>query len=1321
MPRLTRMLLIALLLLSAVFLPLAPGARSSAPALRQAAPLVIDFDDLTTTPWGTGGQTVVTDQYASLGVTFNNPKALDFSGGTFGDPSFVHSGSNAIQQCYSEEFCDTPLIVTFDEPQRRVKVWVGFRGDLDEALNVQLTVFDAASGGDEIARTSAALGPSDDPRLPVRTPLEVAVNDDEIRRVEVGFSPASDFASSLVFDDIEFEAGCPANASSPAVIIDQSANGTSTQVNTFTLRGMMVSGAALDDVSITASGRGGTRTKDITEHFLTPSDDAFALEIEDLLLPGTNTVTVTARTCAGTGATSAAVSYAPLAADETRVEVLGWEVTQTIQDLDNSVPLIAGKPTFLRVYLRTTGGTDIVNNVSGDILACLVPKGNPPGCLPGDSGFERIHSREAIAIDQRSDVTAKRQDQAMASGLTFELPTELTVEGDLHLALDSLRLSPDLPCDNCGALTPDGGPASLPFQEAAPLFIHHANVTYSIDGVSYSPLPMHRSRLESWLRRAFPTNEVLRVSELSDIPIVGMPTCDAVVNGLFETQATAENQLTGTTFDPGIRYFALASDDGALIEGCSVKDRNLAMGPAGSGDRYGWDHDGSYADFYGGHELAHTFGREHPGVCDNNARVDRESPAYPDGHLIEDGRVFVGFDTGDASIPDNVIAVRPYEAQLWMELMTYCPNRWISSYTYRAILAQLPVPEEVQDGVEILAAAAPGQGVLLVSGTINLDNDAVKPRPYSILPGNNVTPLPASSPYTIVLKDEFNVEIAAYPFEPREFTDLPANADRLAQVGEVVPWDPRTRFIEIQKLGNILDTRTVSGASPVVVLTSPNGGERLQGASSTVSWTVTDADTSDTLTSSLLYSTDDGATWDTVAVGIPDRQYEVDLSRVPGSDTALFRVIATDGVNTGQDDSDAVFSVTPKAPEVGIISPADGASFTTSHIIVLTGRAYDVEDGNLDGAALQWSSDRQGALGAGGSISARDLVPGRHTITLTATDRDGQSVAASIVIEIMDDDLPAVTWDPSSDTAQVLSGQFAYDQEAGVGAVYTGDGNGGMERLRAFDTFLNGWTAIVPGNFGGDDELTDLFLYSARPGLGEFYASDGEGGLRLLSGSERFTRGWDLVVPGNFGGDDGSTDLFFYDREEGIGKFYVTDGAGQIRLLGVPERFLKGWTAIVPGDFGGDDRTDLLFYDKAKGMARFYLADGEGGLDLLREYPAWTTGWDQIVPGNFGGDAWTDLFFYDAETKGIELATTNGEGGIARLGSPATLLSRWTTILGGDFGGNDAFTDLFFYDGANGRGKIYATDGSGDLEAISSVDTLAKGWDLLVPGQFVGS
>src|SRR5690349_8308110 len=63
-----------------------------------ATPVVIGFESLTTTGPGEAGQTVVNDQFAALGVVFNNPKALDYSKG-LPIPNFAHSGTKAIEQC----------------------------------------------------------------------------------------------------------------------------------------------------------------------------------------------------------------------------------------------------------------------------------------------------------------------------------------------------------------------------------------------------------------------------------------------------------------------------------------------------------------------------------------------------------------------------------------------------------------------------------------------------------------------------------------------------------------------------------------------------------------------------------------------------------------------------------------------------------------------------------------------------------------------------------------------------------------------------------------------------------------------------------------------------------------------------------------------------------------------------------------------------------------------------------------------------------------------------------------------------------------------
>ncbi len=72
-------------------------------------------------------------------------------------------------------------------------------------------------------------------------------------------------------------------------------------------------------------------------------------------------------------------------------------------------------------------------------------------------------------------------------------------------------------------------------------------------------------------------------------------------------------------------------------------------------------------------------------------------------------------------------------------------------------------------------------------------------------------------------------------------------------------------------------------------------------------------------------------------------------------------------------------------PSVTITGPGAGSIFTLGDNLTFTGTAADTEDGDLT-AALAWTSDLDGSIGASGSFSIATLSAGTHTITATATD-----------------------------------------------------------------------------------------------------------------------------------------------------------------------------------------------------------------------------------------------------------------------------------------------------------------------------------------------
>lgn len=184
------------------------------------------------------------------------------------------------------------------------------------------------------------------------------------------------------------------------------------------------------------------------------------------------------------------------------------------------------------------------------------------------------------------------------------------------------------------------------------------------------------------------------------------------------------------------------------------------------------------------------------------------------------------------------------------------------------------------------------------------------------------------------------------------------------------------------------------GSGPTATITAPSSGAVFdEGQAITLEGSATDPEEGALMGASL--------TWTSDRAGVIGTGTRVSFSNALVG-THRIVLTATDRLgNTGLA-STSIEVVRPganRAPVVTLTQPVAGAVLTLGVAAALAGAATDPEDGALSGAALRWTSSRDGQLGTGASVSAM-LSQGVHTVTLTATDSRGLTGSASVTVSV---------------------------------------------------------------------------------------------------------------------------------------------------------------------------------------------------------------------------------------------------------------------------------------------------------------------------------
>ncbi len=361
-------------------------------------------------------------------------------------------------------------------------------------------------------------------------------------------------------------------------------------------------------------------------------------------------------------------------------------------------------------------------------------------------------------------------------------------------------------------------------------------------------------------------------------------------------------------------------------------------------------------------ELGHRFGRRH--VAD-----DPGYPTYLGGRADSVGEVGVDIATRTVYRPGGS-----------SDLMSAGSRRWISPYTYSGIL------DALREG-----PAPPATRRLLVLGVRLRRNGTVEVR--TAIPVNAPGPAPrvsGRSPLSVDVVDAAGTVLCTHHF--RDAAGEPEDRAAWRDLADAVEWDGPAAGLAFHTGGEPLAQMAV-GEAPEVDLSEP----RVRSRAIHAVWVTRHPRVRPHVV--VLYSADDGATWQPVAfAGGTDGEVELPTDTVPGGPRCRLRVIASAELAAAEVVSPPfAVPVTPRA--VAIVSPVEGATLPARDPVPLAASAYSPDFGPCPPDELAWESDVDGPLGYGAQVAV-PLRPGEHRITVTASDGTGGRCSATARVTV---------------------------------------------------------------------------------------------------------------------------------------------------------------------------------------------------------------------------------------------------------------------------------------------------------------------------------
>ncbi|MBN1599030.1 MAG: thrombospondin type 3 repeat-containing protein [Bacteroidales bacterium] len=657
------------------------------------------------------------------------------------------------------------------------------------------------------------------------------------------------------------------------------------------------------------------------------------------------------------------------------------EVTQVIQDQDNSVPLILGKDTWIRIYFDVGQANDTLGPIWGRLSFTTSDPWVP---MLTYTEYESLPID--VMVNSYNTINAVPNPKSANKGhtLNFRIPGNWRWDGNPYVQITVYNEDPRIDIES-----------RMTMVEAFPLILHDVSpLNIAFVPVSlYEPITFTQICDEPdendfwnaayWVLKSYPISKI-NARKVS-LGYVGDPTqldLGAGIQGfglwmdLLMLSALTNSPLPNTYYH-GLVCEGVPCEYNNELLNCSV----TGMGFMGiSWSAYGGN---SLRKSMMAHEMGHSVRSDISHVEDTCGAM---WPFFTD---------FTGTSYG--KLEAGVYGFDGNEVYPWYEhfdLMTYCSPQWMSTYTYKKLYEVLSNKTFKENKV----VKAKEFSYFMISGII-VNEDYIENLRIQM----NAVPIeihtdPGNEEYSVVQLNGSDEILHEQPFEAQNMY----HGQNIETFYITVPYYANTTTIQIRLGSEIIEELSVSTHIPQVQITYPNGTENLSG-NQTITWTASDSD-GDDLLYDILYSADNGENWSVLVLNYSSQSYDWNTEDYPGGDNSVIRVVVSDGANTAYDDSDAPFTVETKAPEVFIYSPENNSNQFLYRMVTLEGTADDMEDGSVHDSLLIWTSNIDGHLGKGHMITVDSLTAGTHLITLNVTDSDENSGSASISLIVLADE-----------------------------------------------------------------------------------------------------------------------------------------------------------------------------------------------------------------------------------------------------------------------------------------------------------------------------